>query len=140
MQISFFEENLSFSLKNKKKIKEWLVNVANQENYQINEINFIFCDDNYLVEINKKYLNKEYLTDTISFQYSELHEDLFGDIYISIDRVKENANIFQTSPENELHRVIIHGFLHLIGYADDSIPNKQTMTNKENTYLSIRDF
>ncbi len=80
MQISFFEENLSFSLKNKKKIKEWLVNVANQENYQINEINFIFCDDNYLVEINKKYLNKEYLTDTISFQYSELHEDLLGDI------------------------------------------------------------
>ena len=95
----------------------------------------MFCSDNYLLEINKQYLNHDTYTDIITFDYSTKKEPISGDIYIGIERVKENATTFSKSFENELHRVIIHGVLHLLGYKDKTKPAKQEMTKQEDICL-----
>ena len=109
------------------------------ETKSVGNLSFIFCSDEYLLKINKQYLTHNFYTDVISFDYTK--ENLVsGDIYISIDRVKENAKIFSSSIKDELHRIIIHGLLHLFGYSDKTTRLKAIMKDKEDFYLSLRAF
>jgi len=110
--------------------------VASLENYKVLSINFIFCSDEYLYTINQQYLNHSYYTDIITFNISESPLVLSGDIFISMDRVSENATIYTASISNELLRIMIHGVLHLIGYDDKSEDLKTIMTQKEDFYLA----
>jgi len=132
--IYFINNNISFHLKNKKKLREWISATILEENKFVGNITFIFCDDEYLSDINNKYLNSNYLTDIITFSYNE-DQMISGDIMISIERVKENAKIYKTFFLNELSRVMIHGILHLCGYKDKSEKEKTNMQEKENYYL-----
>lgn len=135
LSIYFFNEEISFNLKNKTIIRSWINQTIIQEKYQLEELNFIFCSDNYLLKINKEYLNHDTYTDIITFDNSSLPHEIIGDIFISIDRVKENAKSFDTTFINELNRVIIHGVLHLLGYTDKTKKDKGLMTEKEDFYL-----
>ena len=138
ISIYFHSENTSFVLKQKTSIKLWLLNVLKKENKQPGEINYIFCDDEHLLHINQTYLKHNTLTDIITFDYSESNI-LSGDIFISIERVKENAKKFQVSFEDELRRVMVHGILHLAGYKDKTKQAKSQMTRKEDCYLALFD-
>jgi len=139
MSIHFnFEEVDEFSLQ-RRNIKNWIKSAAVNENKKVGEIQYIFCSDAYLLKINKKFLKHDYFTDIVTFDYDEKNI-LSGDVYISIDRIKENAEIFKVEFNNELLRVIIHGILHLIGYNDKSDSEQKIMTGKENYYLSTYIF
>jgi probable rRNA maturation factor len=135
--ISFHTEDLKFNLKNKTILKHWIVAVIEKKKRKAGEINFIFCSDDHLLGINKQYLNHDTYTDIITFDYSkeDPKQPVAGDIFISVDRVKENAGKFSKSFENELHRVIIHGVLHLLGYKDKTKIAKEEMTKEENKAL-----
>jgi probable rRNA maturation factor len=133
--IHFFSEEISFRYRGKDKTRRWITNSANEEKVTAGEINIIFCDDTYLHKLNRKYLKHNTLTDIITFPILEEQGIISGDIFISFPRVKENAKIYQQRLLNELHRVIIHGVLHLIGYGDTSIIEKDEMRQKENFYL-----
>jgi rRNA maturation RNase YbeY len=133
--IHFFNEETSFNLKNKTSLRNWINQTIIQEKHQLEELNFIFCSDNYLLKINKEYLNHDTYTDIITFDNSSLPLEITGDIFISIDRVKENAKTFKTTTQNELCRVMIHGVLHLLGYKDKTKKDKELMTEKEDFYL-----
>lgn len=122
-----------------KKVKNWIVKAILNENLKEGEINYIFCDDNYLSDLNIKYLKHNTLTDIISFDYT-IGKIISGDIFISIERVKENAESFNTTFVDELHRVMIHGVLHYCGYKDKTDDEKTQMRSKEDYYLSLRDF
>lgn len=117
-------------------MKQWIHKVIENENCTVENLNIILCSDNYLLELNKKYLQRDTLTDVIAFDYSET-DSISGDIFISIDRVGENAEKYAPDFENELHRVIIHGVLHLLGYDDQNETDKQKMTQKENESLEM---
>jgi probable rRNA maturation factor len=132
--VSFFTEELSFVLKEKRTIRKWLAYCAKKENKEIAELCYIFCGDDYLLDINKKYLNHNTLTDTISFDYADDKGTIVGDVFISIERVQENAKKFSVSFEEEIKRIMIHGFLHLCGYEDKGVKKKE-MVAKENIYL-----
>lgn len=136
--INFFNEDIDFNLKNKIKLKTWIKEAIKAEGYKLNELNFIFCSDNYLLEINRQYLNHNTFTDIITFDNSEVNKLIVGDIFISYERVCDNASKFAVSEEDELHRVIIHGTLHLLGYKDKSNMDKALMTQKEDHYLQLR--
>jgi len=138
--IHFFEEDISFKLKDKNKVKAWVKATIASEGYQLQELNYIFCSDTYLLQINRQYLDHDTLTDIITFDNSEKEKVVTGDIFISIDRIRENAAKFDTGLANELHRVIIHGALHLLGYTDKTSDAKKLMTSKEDHYLGIRNF
>lgn len=138
--IHFFSEETSFSPKALTGLRLWIDQTITSENYQLQELNFIFCSDNYLLKINQEYLNHDTFTDIITFDNSETPEDIYGDIFISVDRVKENAKTFNTKFVDELHRVIIHGTLHLLGYTDKTKKDKDLMTQKEDFYLDKRAF
>lgn len=125
-----------FNLVNQKKITEWVTNTIHKENYKLEEISYIFCDDNYLLDLNINYLDHDTLTDIISFDYS-VGKIISGDIFISIERVKENAGKFKVDFKNELHRVIIHGILHYCGYKDKTEDEKKEMRYKEDYYLNV---
>lgn len=134
--IHFNSEAITFEHQNPIIIKNWLLSVAKQEGRNIASLSFIFCSDDYLHQINVEYLNHDTLTDVITFEYTEADSDsIEGDIFISIDRIKENAAEFQVPFEAELHRVMVHGTLHLLGYGDKSPDDKALMTEKENFYL-----
>jgi len=122
-----------------KKVKNWIVKAILNENLKEGEVNYIFCDDNYLSDLNIKYLKHNTLTDIISFDYT-IGKIISGDIFISIERVKENAELFNTKYVDELHRVMIHGVLHYCGYKDKTDEEKIQMRSKEDYYLSLRDF
>lgn len=124
------------SFKKKKFIKEIVVRIFLDEAKKVNKINYIFCSDTYLLEINKKYLTHNFFTDIISFDLSE-GEAVTGEIYISIDRVKENAIIHSASFRKELLRVILHGVLHLCGYKDKKKSEITLMRKKEDYYLQL---
>lgn len=124
----------SFVLKNKTNIIRWIRTLSEIENVKIGKINFIFCSDEFLYSLNKQYLKHNYYTDIITFDYSE-NKTLSADIYISVERVKENARIFKTPYRKELLRVIAHGMLHLCGYKDQSKSQQLTMRMKEDFYL-----
>jgi len=132
--IHFCTEDITFSLKEKLKHKAWLNEVAKQEGKKILELSYVFCSDDYLLEINKEYLNHDTLTDIVTFDNSEDPKKIEGDIFISIDRVKENGEKLGTSA-TELERVMVHGLLHLLGYKDKKKEDKALMTEKEDFYI-----
>lgn len=138
--VSFFEEDIRYHLRNKNKVKAWIKDAVSAEGYKLKELNYIFCSDSYLLQINRQYLSHDTYTDIITFDNSEKEGIIEGDIFISIDRIRENADKFQTGEINELHRVIIHGALHLLGYKDKTTEDKKLMTEKEDHYLGVRDF
>lgn len=126
----------NFKLTNESILSDWILNIISSYNFSLGEINYIFCDDNYLLELNKKFLNHDTLTDIISFD-DTIGNLVNGDIFISIERVKENANLFNVSFEEELHRVMIHGVLHYLGLKDKSNKEKELMRNAENKALFV---
>ena len=132
--IQFCTEDITFSLKEKLKHKAWLNEVAKQEGKRILELTYVFCSDDYLLQINQEYLNHDTLTDIVTFDNSEDPKRIEGDIFISIDRVKENGEKLGTK-ETELKRVMVHGLLHLLGYKDKKKEDKATMTKKEDFYI-----
>jgi probable rRNA maturation factor len=134
-RIQFFSEKIPFVLKNKTRIRTWLVNAILEENKTPWYINFIFCDDEYLHELNVAYLSHTSYTDILTFSFSEEEEIISGDIYISVDRVDENALKFGQVFSDELRRVMIHGILHLIGYRDKTKNEKKLMRMKETHFL-----
>lgn len=134
----FFEEGIQYTLRGKEKIRKWIKNVIEEEGFSIvGETNFIFCSDEYLLKINKEYLNHDTYTDIITFDSSESDDEIAGDIFISIERVRENAKKFKCKIGDELHRVMVHGVLHLCGYDDLTVDDKREMTDKENYYLGL---
>lgn len=124
----------NFILKNEELTSLWIQSCIQEEGFTLGEINYIFCDDTYLHKLNVEFLKHDTLTDIISFD-NTLGKLINGDIFISIDRVKENAKTFNTSFDNELHRVMIHGVLHYLGYKDKSEEEKREMRSKENQCL-----
>ena len=134
---NFFSEDKTFNLKDKKNIRELIKKICLEENKKLGFINCVFCSDNYLIEVNNKYLQHDYFTDIITFDHSENKKNIEGDLYISVDRTKENAKKYKVDENSELIRVIIHGLLHLIGYKDKTKKEKALMSEKENKYLSL---
>ena len=135
LPIHFFTEDVSFNFKHKILVRKWLKNTIEAEGYKLKEMNFVFCSDNYLLTINQEYLKHDTLTDIITFDNSDKEFAIVGDIFISIERVRENARIFTVSEKDELLRVMVHGTLHLLGYADKGKTAKTLMTAKVNYYL-----
>lgn len=134
--ITYNFEDTDFQFKSKVKHRKWLSLVAESEIRRIGDINIIFCSDNYLLDINQRFLQHDYFTDIITFDYCE-GEYLSGDLFISIDSVRENSIEFKTDFTEELSRVIVHGVLHLIGYDDHTKKDQKLMREKENYYLSV---
>ena len=131
----YYHSECDFQLKDDESITKWLKDAISTEDKELGEINYIFCDDQYLLKKNKEYLQHDTFTDIITFDYTKENR-LSSDIFISIERVKENAITFAVPFEAELRRVIIHGVLHLMGYKDKSEEDAETMRSKENFYLS----
>ena len=136
--IDFFSETL-FILQNPNEIARWISKIINDQKREEGEISYIFCDDQYLHKLNLEFLNHDSLTDIISFDNS-LGDQINGDIFISIERVKENADTYKTNFEDELHRVIIHGILHYCGFNDKTKAEAAMMRKKEDEALSQRVF
>ncbi len=138
--ITFHEEDISYKLKNKTAVRKWITDTIVAEGYKLSELTYIFCTDEYLLKINQEYLDHDTYTDIITFDNSYEEGVIVGDIFISIERIKENAAKFGVIPQQELHRVIIHGTLHLLGYPDKTPAAKKKMTQKEDFYLDKRGF
>lgn len=134
--VRFFSEDIDFVFKKRMLTKSWLKMVSGSELKKLGDINIIFCSDNYILDINIKYLQHDYFTDIITFDYCT-SDTLSGDLFISIDSVKENASFYGNSFENELNRVIVHGLLHLIGYDDHCEEDILIMREKEDYYLNL---
>lgn len=137
-QIHFFYEDVTFRLHGSRETKAWIKRVIEVEKKNLVELNFIFCSDSMLSQINLQYLQHNTLTDIITFSNGVDPSLIEGDIYISVDRVKENALNYNASFDNELKRVMIHGVLHLIGYSDKTQQQKSIMRKKEDACLSLR--
>ena len=133
--ISFHTVEIDFTLSDSGQISDWIENTILAEKKELATLNFIFCNDTYLHKINVDFLDHDTLTDVISFPYTELPAPIIGDIYISIDRIQENADKFNVSFLQELKRVMIHGVLHLCGYGDKTDVEQQIMRDKEDFYL-----
>lgn len=137
--VSFFSEQIPFRFPQKRRITAWLRHAMATEGYALVQLNIVFCSDDYLLHVNREYLQHDYLTDIITFDQSETALTVEGDVFISIDRVRENATLFAVPFLHELHRVLIHGALHLMGYRDDSNISKREMRDKEDFYLGLLD-
>lgn len=135
--INFFTEELKFELKQKTKLKKWLTEIAHNEAFKVVNLNYIFCTDAYLLEINQTYLKHDTFTDIITFDNSESENEVCGDVYISIERVKDNSKNLSIKFETELHRVMAHGLLHLCGYEDKKPVDKHKMTEMEDISLKL---
>ena len=140
MAIHLFEEDVTLKIKNKLNIKKWLKETIEKEGYKLGELNYIFCSDEYLHQMNVSYLNHDTLTDIITFDNSDVEGKIIGDIFISIDRVTENAKKFDVEFIDESNRVMVHGALHLVGYKDKKKEEQEKMRAKENYYLKRRNF
>lgn len=136
--ISYFTEDIKFNFKSKRLTNRWLTLVAESEIRRVGDISVIFCSDPYILSVNQRYLQHDYYTDIITFDYCE-GDRLSGDLFISIDTVRENASEYGTEFEDELNRVIVHGILHLIGYDDHTPEDVAEMRKKEDYYLSLRE-
>lgn len=134
--IYFHNEEINFVLPQKKIIRQWIINASKQEGKTPGAINVIFTSDSYLYELNVRHLSHDTYTDIITFDYT-VDNEISGDIFISVDRVKENAKELSIPFKDELHRVIIHGVMHLAGYKDKTQQQKKIMTGKEDYYLSL---
>ena len=137
--ISFYFEDTKFVFKQKTLTRKWLKLVAESEICRIGDISVVFCSDNYILDINQRYLSHDYFTDIITFDYRE-GDRLSGDLFISVDSVKENSVEYGTEFNDELNRVIVHGLLHIIGYDDHTEEQTREMRSKENYYLSLREL
>ena len=135
--VSFYNQDTPFAFKYKRLTSKWLKEVAASEAKKLGPVSVIFCSDNYLLDVNIKYLGHDYYTDIITFDYCE-GDVLSGDLFISVDSVRENASFYGVEFDTELNRVIVHGLLHLIGYDDHSEEDIAMMRSKENYYLSLR--
>ena len=133
--IRFFKEDTSFELSEKQRVKVWIKSIATQEGKQMGELSYIFCSDEYLLQVNREYLDHDYYTDIITFDNAEEEGVIEGDIFVSIDRVRDNATTLQVPFETELRRVLAHGVLHLCGYKDKTPTDEQLMRAKENFYI-----
>ncbi len=131
--LRFFNSDISFDFKNKRKISACLLNYSKENLIETGEINYVFCSDEYLLDLNKKFLNHDYYTDIISFQSDK--DPIAGDIYISIDRVKDNAKNLKLKFQDELFRVISHGLLHFMGYKDKTNADQSLMRSKEDELI-----
>jgi probable rRNA maturation factor len=131
-----FNYEIDFQLDSETQYSQWISTVINSEQKKEGEINYIFCDDDYLLEINQQYLNHDTLTDIISFDYS-IGNELHGDIFISVERVRENAIEFEVSFDEELRRVLVHGVLHYCGYKDKSDEDELIMRQKEEEKMQL---
>lgn len=130
-----FNYETDFELPNEDELSQWISNVIDEEDFREGEINYIFCDDAYLLDLNIEFLQHDTLTDIISFDYT-MGKLISGDIYISIERIQENSEIFEVSFSDELSRVMVHGVLHYCGYKDKSEAEEAEMRLKENYYIS----
>jgi probable rRNA maturation factor len=135
--IFYFNEDVTYTLRSKRKINSWLSSVATQHGHDIECLNYIFCSDEYLLSINKQYLDHDYYTDIITFDNSSQESLISADIFVSIDRVRENAKSNNDTINHELHRIMIHGLLHLLGFKDKSIDEQTIMREKEDACLSL---
>ena len=131
-----FHYETDFKLTNEEQLTNWVVNCIESNAFKVGEINYIFCDDAYLHKLNVEFLEHDTLTDIISFD-NTMGKLISGDIFISVDRVKENASIFNTSFNDELYRVMIHGVLHYLGFKDKTEEEKSIMRKQENQCLSV---
>lgn len=136
--INIFTEDVSLPNLNIEKVQLWLYSIAKKNSKIIIDLNYIFCSDDYLLQVNIDYLNHDYYTDIITFDNSEKKTEIEGDIFISIDRIKDNATNLKQSFDNELLRVLAHGLLHLIGFNDKTDKDQKEMTNQEN--ISIQEY
>lgn len=137
-EIRFDYFQTRFRLPHPKKTIAWIGRVVKAEKSAVSSLSYVFCSDRYLLGINRGYLDHDTLTDIITFDYTENANSLEGEIYISVPRVRENAHTLGTDFDTELHRVIIHGVLHILGYKDKSERDKQAMRAAEDKYLKIR--
>ena len=137
IMISYFFQDTDFVYKNRRFNNRWIRLTAESEIKRLGDINIIFCSDNQILDINLKYLQHDYYTDIITFDYSE-ENTISGDLFISVDSVRENAKEYGTEFDDELHRVIIHGILHLLGYDDHTENDIKLMRLKEDYYLEVR--
>ena len=137
-EINFFNEGTAYLLRDKTKIRKWLHICAKREKYRIGDLNYIFTSDTKLRKINREYLDHDYFTDVITFDNSENRKVISGDIFISIDRIRENARTYGSRISEELHRVMVHGLLHLTGYDDKTPKAAEKMRKLEDKYLNIR--
>ncbi len=136
-KVFFFFENITISIKNRTALKRFIEFIFKKEGKKLETLNYVFCTDDYLLQINREYLKHDYYTDIITFDLSESKTTLIGDIYISIDRVKENAKALNTTLQNETNRVMFHGVLHLCGYKDKTKSETIIMREKEEEYLAL---
>ena len=136
-KIYFFLEEVRYNLRKKRNIRSWIIQTAENEDHKIGTLNYILTNDEILVQLNRDYLRHFTLTDIITFDLSENEGLLTGDIYISVDRAKENAKKFKETVNNEIKRLMIHGILHLVGYKDKSTSDRELMRAKEEYYLSL---
>ena len=134
--INFFSKGIKFKPKKQNELRTWITRVIEDKGRELESLVYVFCQDSYLLTINQDYLKHKTLTDIITFDYSE-GKQVEGEIYISLERVKENASKFEKSFEEELHRVMIHGVLHLLGYKDKTRAQKSVMRKKEEACLSL---
>jgi rRNA maturation RNase YbeY len=137
MAVNFFAEEVPFSLKKKRKRKIWLKQLAEFENHKISELNYIFCSDEYLLSLNMEYLDHDTYTDIITFDNSDGEGIIEGDVFVSIERVKENSTTLQVEEEKELSRVISHGLFHLLGYKDKTKEEAAQMRSKEEFAINL---
>ncbi|MDR6564436.1 MULTISPECIES: rRNA maturation RNase YbeY [unclassified Arcicella] len=135
--IVFFNEDIDFKFSQKNQLKAWLKKVAELEGFKVGDLNYIFCSDEYLHKINVEYLDHDTYTDIITFDNSEEEEMIEGDIFVSIERVKENSQELKTEFLDEFKRVLVHGLLHLCGYDDHSDEDEAQMREIESKYISI---
>lgn len=135
--VRYYNEDIKFDFKQRLSNNRWLKFVAGSELKTLGNVNIIFCSDNYILDVNMQYLQHDYFTDIITFDYCE-GQVLSGDLFISVDSVRENAAFYGTEFKDELNRVIVHGLLHLIGYDDHSEDDIKVMRSKEDYYLSFR--
>lgn len=131
-----FNYEIDFELANETVVSKWIEDVILEEGYKLEEVNYVFCDDEYLHKLNVEFLNHDTLTDIISFDYT-VGKIIQGDIFISVERVRDNAEDFKVSFQEELHRVIVHGILHYCGYKDKTDEDERVMRSKENQYIAL---
>lgn len=136
MGIQYYNEDVPLPKLKKRKSTKWIKSTILSEGKRVGDVSFIFCSDSYLLEVNKTYLDHDYFTDIITFDYVE-GTLINGDIFISVDRVLDNSVEFKTTPEDEMNRILIHGILHLVGYKDKNKKDKLLMTEKEEFYLKL---
>lgn len=137
LPIQFHFTDISFSFPQRSATKEKILTLIQMEGKEVAHINYIFCTDGYLLELNQQYLQHDTLTDIITFHYHQENEPFLSDIYISAERVRENAKTFNTTFRRELHRVLFHGALHLCGYKDKTSTEEKLMREKEDFYLGL---